>query len=84
MKWAASPWGTEYEIDLGKQNAKALEAALRPYLEAGTRVGLKRSSSKSGGEDLADIRSWGREQGWTVSDRGGVPGELIAAFDSAP
>ena len=33
--------------------------------------------------DLAEVRSWGRQQGFQVSDRGGVPAELIAAFDDA-
>ncbi|HZW43723.1 MAG TPA: histone-like nucleoid-structuring protein Lsr2 [Dermatophilaceae bacterium] len=50
----------------------------------GLRLRGQQHGQRHGGKtDLADIRSWGREQGRTVSDRGRVPAELIAAFDSA-
>ena len=32
---------------------------------------------------LAEIREWARSNGWKVSDRGRVPGEVRAAFDAA-
>ena len=30
-----------------------------------------------------EVRSWAREHGWTVSDRGRIPGEVQRAFDAA-
>jgi len=37
--------GTEYAIDLSSKNRKALEKALRPYVEAGTKVSGRRSAA---------------------------------------
>jgi hypothetical protein len=46
------------------------------------------SSSASGGggggkHDLSDVRSWARENGYQVSDRGRVSSEVIAAYEKA-
>ena len=35
--------GIDYAIDLSSKNRKALEKALRPYVEAGTKVSGRRS-----------------------------------------
>ena len=34
------------------------------------------------GASLAEVRAWAREQGWAVSDRGRVAGEVLAAYDA--
>jgi uncharacterized membrane protein YgcG len=50
--------------------------------------GRSRGSSGSGGggggkHDLSDVRSWARENGYQVSDRGRVSSEVIAAYEKA-
>ena len=42
--------------------------------------GRSRGNSKF---DLADVRSWARENGFQVSDRGRVSGEVLAAYEKA-
>jgi hypothetical protein len=47
-----------------------------------------RGSSSSGGggggrHDLSDVRSWARENGYQVSDRGRVSSEVITAYEKA-
>jgi hypothetical protein len=45
-----------------------------------------RGSSSGGGggrHDLSDVRSWARENGYQVSDRGRVSSEVIAAYEKA-
>src|SRR3954452_14160290 len=47
-----------------------------------------RASSSSGGggggrHDLSDVRSWARENGYQVSDRGRVSSEVITAYEKA-
>ena len=82
--------GVSYEIDLSEANAEALREALAPYLEAARRVG-GRSSRRStaarpaAGErtDLSDLRSWAREHGYQVSDRGRVSSEVRSAYEAA-
>jgi hypothetical protein len=49
--------------------------------------GSGRSRSSGGGapakHDLGDVRSWARENGFKVSDRGRVSSEVIAAYEQA-
>jgi len=44
-----------------------------------------RGSSSGGGgrHDLSDVRSWARENGYQVSDRGRVSSEVITAYEKA-
>jgi hypothetical protein len=42
--------------------------------------GRSRGNSKF---DLTDVRSWARENGFQVSDRGRVSGEVLAAYEKA-
>jgi len=83
--------GVNYEIDLSADNAAALRDALAPWVGHARRVG-GRSSGRGRGRtaravsvkpDLADVRAWARENGWQVSDRGRVSGEVMAAYESA-
>ncbi len=43
-------------------------------------AGRSRGNSKF---DLTDVRSWARENGFQVSDRGRVSGEVLAAYEKA-
>lgn len=67
--------GTEYRIDLGKKNKAALEKALKPYIDAGTKAtrrtqGRARNTS-SGRRDLAAVRDGPRLRGLTYRNVGG-------------
>jgi uncharacterized membrane protein len=84
--------GTEYAIDLSTKNRKNLEKALRPYIEATTKVSgrgartrgaarAKRSGASSG--DLAAIRAWARENGHEISDRGRLSKAVVDAYAAA-
>lgn len=84
--------GTEYTIDLNSKNRKALEKALRPYVEAGTKVSGRRSaanrsarSKRSGSSsvDLAAVRAWAKENGHQVSDRGRLPKTVLDAYTAS-
>lgn len=90
--------GTEYAIDLSSKNRKALEKALRPYVEAGTKVSGRRSaatrsarakrsgnSGNSGNSavDLAAVRAWAKENGHQVSDRGRLPKAVLDAYTAS-
>jgi len=87
--------GTEYTIDLSSKNRKALEKALLPYVEAGTKVsgrhsGVTRSArskhSRNSGNsavDLAAVRAWAKENGHQVSDRGRLPKAVLDAYTAS-
>lgn len=81
-----------YEIDLSAQNAAGLRAALAPYIASarklkgrrdGGRASGRRGQRSSGSPSAADIRSWARSNGYTLSDRGRVPAEVRDAYNAA-
>lgn len=91
--------GVTYEIDLNSDNAHVLREALAPYVGAGRRTGGRASAgARSAGRssrsaapvasparrnDSASIRDWARDNGYTVSDRGRIPGSVIEAYEKA-
>lgn len=85
--------GVAYEIDLTEANAAALREALAPYTAAGRSVSSRRSApaparakaSRGAGSrsDYAAVRAWARDNGHTVSDRGRIPADVLAAYDAA-
>lgn len=85
--------GVDYTIDLSKKNRAALEKALKPYMDAGSRVrrrtrstsSPKRSAtSKSASSlDLRAVRTWASANGHEVSTRGRVPQSVLEAYQEA-
>ncbi len=87
--------GVSYEIDLSADNSSKLRETLAGYVgqarRVGTRAGRKRrarataASNGSAGRSgsAKEIREWARSNGYTVSERGRVSGEIVAAYESA-
>ena len=88
--------GVAYEIDLKSANAEKLRDLLAPYVDKGRKqsgriAGARRSSgagrgagrSSAAGPDTAKIRSWAKEQGLEINDRGRVPSDIKAQYDKA-
>lgn len=90
--------GVAYEIDLKSENAEKLRDLLTPYVDkgrkqsgrgaSGARGSRSRTASSgraSGGsaQDTAKIRSWAKENGYTVNDRGRVPSNVRQAYEDA-
>ena len=81
--------GKTYEIDLADGNAQKLRDALAPFIDAGRRSSTGVSTQKaprrrSGtGRDLAAVRAWAKENGYSVSERGRVPAAILEAYDAA-
>jgi nucleoid-associated protein Lsr2 len=89
--------GVTYQIDLSDKNAEALRDIFAPYIAAARRTGGRRSPSRSrsssasssgsgvatrGREALKQIREWAKSNGWTVSDRGRLPNNVVEAYDN--
>lgn len=88
--------GTNYEIDLNATHAQELRDALALYIGHARRAGSggrrgggarsggsTRSRATSSGATAADIRAWGRENGYDVPERGRIPAELREAYEAA-
>jgi nucleoid-associated protein Lsr2 len=79
--------GSEYEIDLSKKNATAFRRKLAPFIEharkagRGSRSRPRRTASSRGRS--GGIRTWAKEQGITVSDRGRIPASVVEQYEAA-
>lgn len=81
-------FGRTFEIDLDSQHQGELEAALEPYLSVarkvagrGTKPVVAAKSAKR--TDLAEVRAWAVEHGYSVAERGRVAQSILDAFDAA-
>src|SRR5690349_12112876 len=72
--------GVNYEIDLSKSNARALERAMALYVGHARKVRNTRTRTSgrrgggSSGHDLAAVREWAKSNDYEVSQRGRVAG----------
>ncbi len=78
-----------YTIDLSDGNAAALRDALAVWVAHARKTARPQrlgGSPRRRGEpraDLAAVRSWGKENGFTVSERGRIGADLQQAYDAA-
>lgn len=80
--------GVSYEIDLSSDNARRLRDEIGSWTGKARRVSGRRttrsaSSSTSSPEQTARIREWARSNGYTVSDRGRISGQVRQAYEAA-
>lgn len=83
--------GTSYEIDLNSAHAAELHAALEPYIAAGRRAGSTASAARaaaprkraSRNPEVAAIRAWANDNGYTLSERGRIPAPVVEAYNAA-
>lgn len=90
--------GSQYEIDLSRENADKLRAALKPYIDAARPPGratqsvsrapsppAKRASSGAAalGVDPKAVRVWADENGIDVPARGRIPKPVLDQYVAA-
>jgi hypothetical protein len=81
--------GAEYTIDLSQANVDKFAAAITPYVNAGQRIGgrkTRNSASSSDGNGYVDtkaVRKWADSNGIELSSRGRVPAAVIEKFKAA-
>jgi Lsr2 len=80
--------GVAYEIDLSAGNAGQLRGSLADYVSHARKAGgsqrrsARRGSRAADAQDIAGIRTWAREQGYDIKDRGRVPADLVAKYQA--
>ena len=81
--------GISYEIDLSCGNSQELRNFLKPYIGKGRKVASaarRPSRSRAAASDEArnkEMRAWARAQGHKVNERGRVPADIVAKYESA-
>ncbi|WAA65131.1 histone-like nucleoid-structuring protein Lsr2 [Microbacterium oxydans] len=82
--------GASYEIDLNADHAEELRKALEPYIAAGRRAGSSSTPRTSAprkrqarNPEVAAIRAWANDNGYTLSERGRIPAPILDAYHAA-
>ena len=80
--------GADYEIDLNAEHTKQLHTALRTYIDHARKVGGTSKRAPRGRRigssiDTTAVRTWAREQGIAIKDRGRVPADVVAKYEAA-
>lgn len=78
--------GVTYEIDLSEANAAGLREALETWVLYARRVsGRKKTSpaTQTGRGQSKAIRTWAQANGFELSERGRIPHEVVAAYNTA-
>lgn len=80
--------GVAYVIDLSEQNRGKLAEAMAPYVGAARKVSLRRSRAGAGRQtaarvDRAEIRSWAKEHGLMVSERGRISADVMQQYEAS-
>ena len=80
--------GVDYEVDVSQAEADEFAGVMEPYIKAARRVGGRRqssngASSRSGSGELAKVREWARQNGYTVSSRGRIAKDVVDAYNAA-
>ncbi|MCW2903752.1 MAG: Lsr2 family protein [Streptosporangiaceae bacterium] len=83
--------GVAYEIDLSAGHADKLRGSFTPYVEKARKAGVRQPSRQARGtgprtthtrERSADIRTWARQHGIAVNDRGRISAQVVEAYEA--
>lgn len=79
--------GRSYEIDLSSANADKLRKELSHYIEHARKVNppvrRRRVRTGPGRERSSEIRTWARQRGYHVSERGRIPASIVSEYESS-
>jgi hypothetical protein len=85
--------GSSYAFELCEDHLEEFSNTMQGYIAAARRADgpgrrsrvavAPRATSRSAKEDLAPVREWARANGYRVSDRGRIPGEVRDAYAAA-
>lgn len=85
--------GSTYRMDLRPKNAEKFRKDLEKWIAAAEKVSGRRGRPRSSGagpsgskrskDELGAIRSWAAQNGYEVSARGRIAGEVIEAYEAA-
>ncbi|MFT3661492.1 MAG: Lsr2 family protein [Gordonia sp. (in: high G+C Gram-positive bacteria)] len=85
VRWSLD--GKNLEFDTSPEHAAEFREAVAAYLAAsrviGRNTGGRRPAAAATKTDTRAIRAWANENGHTVSDRGRIPADIIAAYEAA-
>ena len=79
--------GQEYEIDLCARHSEKLSETVGTFAEHARKATVNRTTRRrrttANRQRSAEIRAWAKSSGIEVSDRGRIPGHVLAGFESS-
>jgi hypothetical protein len=79
--------GQEYEIDLCTRHSERLSEIVGKFAEHARKAQVRGTRRKrrttANRQRSAQIRAWAKSSGLEVSDRGRIPGHVLAEFESS-
>lgn len=85
VRWSLD--GKNYEFDTSPEHAEEFRNHVATYVAASRSAG--RSAARRGAgtaratTNTRVVRQWANDNGFTVSDRGRIPADVLAAFEAA-
>jgi hypothetical protein len=87
MMRAFSLDGRDYEIDLCVRHSQKFDEVFHKFADrarkASNRVGRVKRRTSAHRRHSAEIRSWAKNNGLTVSDRGRIPADVITRYNAS-
>ncbi len=79
--------GRDYEIDLCEKHSQKFDEVVSRFADKARRASSRATRTKrrttANRQRSADIRSWAKDSGITVSDRGRIPSQIIAKYEAS-
>jgi len=86
MTRAFSLDGRDYEIDLCEKHSQKFDEVLKRFADKArkvtNRVGKPKRRTTAHRQRSAEIRSWAKQSGMDVSERGRIPANVIAKYEA--
>jgi hypothetical protein len=78
--------GRDYEIDLCSKHSQKLDEVVHQYAErarrASARTGRTKRRTTAHRQHSAAIRTWAKQAGIPVSDRGRIPADVVTSYEA--
>ncbi|MFM9376836.1 Lsr2 family protein [Gordonia sp. VNK21] len=83
VRWSLD--GKSYEFDTSPEHAEEFRNVLAEYQSISRSVGGRATRRSSGAKapNTRVVREWANENGFTVSDRGRIPADVLSAYEAA-
>lgn len=76
-----------YEVDVCAKHAQQIRESLEPFVaharKASTGTARRRPVAASGRQQTAGIRTWAKDHGIQVNERGRIPASVVKEYEAA-
>ena len=78
---------TAYEVDVCAKHAQQIREGLEPFVanarKAGTSTSRRRPRTAGARQQTASIRTWAKDHGMQVNERGRIPANVVKEYEAS-